>query len=509
MMKAESHVVAVVVVLLCAAFFATASAAAAAKPNVLFIAVDDLRPELGCYGATHIKSPNIDSLAKSGVTFNRAYCQQAVCSPSRTSLMTGRRPDTTKVYDLETNFRDTIPDVVTLAQHFKDNGYHSQAFGKIYHGALDDRRSWSVPYTSPDGMAYGDPQTVKDIQRRREELKKKGVTGQQLNRRTRGPAWEAADVEDEKLPDGNSAAKAIKALNEVKDKPFFLAVGFFKPHLPFVAPRKYFDLYPPAEQIELPPNRTAPQDAPEFATTNFGELRVYEGMPKGDEPVTDQQARELIRAYRACVSFTDAQVGKLLAELDRLKLRDNTIVILWGDHGWHLLDQGMWTKHTNFEAATRVPLILSVPGRKSAGAKADALVEFVDVYPTLCDAAGLAKPDGLEGTSLLPLVDDPKRPWKTAAFSQYPRGAKTMGYSIRTDRYRYTEWQSRDDAKQVLARELYDHRADPAETKNVAGDAAHAEDVERLSDQLRKGWRASVPDGMGNGAAATSAIEVR
>ncbi|MEA2736499.1 MAG: iduronate 2-sulfatase [Humisphaera sp.] len=483
-----------IVAVFAVALLLAADTLAAEKMNVLFIAVDDLRPaELGCYGSPHVKSPNIDALAKGGITFNRAYCQQAVCSPSRTSLMTGRRPDTTKIFDLETHFRDTIPDVVTLAQHFKNNGYHAQGFGKIYHGSLNDERSWSVPHTSPSGAAYGDPQIARDIQRRREELTKKGITGRELNRRMKGPAWEAADVEDEKLPDGSTTAGAIKALGEVKDKPFFLAVGFLKPHLPFVAPKKYFDLYPPADQIELPENRTAPQNAPEFATTTFGELRGYAGMPKGDEPVSDQQARELIRAYRACVSYTDAQIGKVLAELDRLKLRDNTIVILWGDHGWHLMEQGQWCKHTNFENATRAPLILSIPGHKNAGAKTDAFVEFVDIYPTLCDTAGLSKPDGLEGVSFLPLLDDPKRPWKSAAFSQYPRGQKAMGYSMRTDRYRYTEWQARDDSKQVLARELYDHQADPGETKNVAVEPNRAQTVKELSEQLRRGWRGALP----------------
>ena len=501
------HLISIVAVV--SLFLLSAATAAAERKNVLFIAVDDLRPaELGCYGSPHVKSPNIDALAKSGLMFNRAYCQQAVCSPSRTSLMTGRRPDTTKIYDLETHFRDTIPNVVTLAQHFKDNGYHAQGFGKIYHGSLDDKLSWSVPHTQPGGAAYGDERIVKELQRRRAELKKKGVDGQALNRRTKGPAWEAAEVDDEKLPDGTIAAGAIKALNEVKDKPFFLAVGFLKPHLPLVAPKKYFDLYPRADQIELPPDRTIPQNAPSYATVNFGELRGYDGMPKGDEPVSEKQARELIRAYRACVSFTDAQVGKLLGELDRLKLRDNTIVIFWGDHGWHLMEQGQWCKHTNFENATRAPLILSIPGQKHAAAKTDALVEFVDIYPTLCDAVGLSKPDGLEGISLLPLLDDPKRPWKTAAFSQYPRGGgggggeKVMGYTIRTDRFRYTEWQARNDPKQVLARELYDHETDPRETKNVADEADKANVVRDLSERLKKGWRGALPEA--SEAAATT-----
>jgi arylsulfatase A-like enzyme len=397
------------------------------RTNVLFIAVDDLRPQLGCYGDPLAKTPNLDRLASQGVLFNRAYCQQAVCSPSRTSLLTGRRPDTTKIYNLEDHFRTTIPDVVTLPQHFKNSGYHTQALGKIYHGALDDKASWSVPSTGVTGPAYG-PKVMADIRKRREEMAAKGggATKQQLNRLNKGPAWQAPNVEDNALNDGATADNAIKALNEVKDKPFFLAVGFVKPHLPFVAPTKYFDLYPPAEQIPLPPDMKRPANAPDLAfTRNFGELRGYVGMPKDMDPVTDQQASELIRGYYAATSYMDAQVGRVIAELEKLGLRENTIVILWGDHGWHLGEQGQWCKHTNFENAARAALMISVPGRTgetpTRGAKTDALVEFVDIYPTLCQLAGLDLPSGLEGTSFVPLLSDPTRAWKSAAFSQYPR----------------------------------------------------------------------------------------
>lgn len=265
-----------------------------------------------------------------------------------------------------------------------------------------------------------------------------------------------------------------------------------KPHLPFVAPRKYFDLYPPADQIALPPNDEPPAGAPSYANTSFGELRGYDGMPKKG-PVPQQQARELIRAYNASVSYVDAQVGRLMAELDRLGLRENTIIVLWGDHGWHLGEQGQWCKHTNFENATRNAMMISVPGRhKQPGAKSDALVETVDLYPTLCELAGLALPDGLEGTSFVPLLADPSRAWKSAAFSQYPRGPKVMGYSIRTDRYRYTEWQNTADNK-PLATELYDHQTDPAEAVNIAEKEDQAEVVKRVSEQLHSGWRKALP----------------
>ena len=465
-------------------------ASAAQRPNVLFIAVDDLRPELGCYGAAHIKSPNIDALAASGITFNRAYCQQAVCSPSRISLMTGRRPDTTKIYDLTTALRKTLPDVVTLPQHFKNHGYHAAGFGKIYHGGLDDQESWSAPHTPNRAMQYGDPKILAQV-------KQNGAEGWEQGGKNKGPAWEAADVADNALPDGYIADKAIAAMRaaaaEAKTKPFFLAVGFEKPHLPFVAPKKYFDLYPPAAQIKLPENNDAPKGAPQLAMTNWAELRPYVGIPKKG-PLSDEQAKELIRAYYASVSYVDAQVGRLLDELTRLRLRENTIVILWGDHGYQLGEQGLWCKHTNFENSTRVPLIISAPARKSRGTRSNALVELVDVYPTLCALANLSLPDGLEGTSLVPLLENPEKPLKSAAFSQYPRrDDKVMGYSIRTDRFRYTEWQEdwKSDKPNVIARELYDHEADPRETVNVADDPKHAETIKQLSQQLKAGWKQS------------------
>jgi arylsulfatase A-like enzyme len=456
---------------------------AADRPNILFIAIDDLRPELGCYGSP-VKSPNLDALAKRGLLFERAYCQQAVCSPSRTSLLTGRRPDTTRVYDLETHFRKNIPDVVTLPQHFKANGYHTQSFGKIYHGALDDPQSWSVPHTANKASQYSDPKTLADIKRR-------SATASEVGGRTKGPAFEIAEVDaDNKLPDGFIADKAIEAMRQVKDKPFFLAVGFMKPHLPFVAPKRFFDLYPPGS-IQLSPNPNAPRDVPALALTNFGELRGYTDIPKGKEPITDQQAKDLRRAYYAATSFMDSQVGRVLEELDKLGLRENTIVIVWGDHGWHLGDLGQWCKHTNFEIATRAAMMISVPKMNHAGAKTAALVEFVDIYPTLCELSGLSLPEGLEGMSFAPLLDDPNRAWKKAAFSQYPRpGQKAMGYTMRTDRYRYTEWVNTGN-KSVIARELYDHRSDPLETKNVAGEQAEA--VKQLSEQLAKGWRDAGP----------------
>lgn len=455
------------------------------RPNVLFIAVDDLRPELGCYGKEAIKSPNIDRLAGSGLVFNRAYCQQAVCAPSRASVMTGTRPDTTKVWDLVTHFRKALPDVVTLGQHFKSNGYFVQGMGKIYHGNQDDAPTWSVPWGTPNATKYAIAEnTALDS---RPDL--------------RGPAFEAADVPDNTFTDGKTAELAVATLSEIskKPEPFFLAVGFSKPHLPFIAPKKYWDLYDPAK-IALAPNKFYPKDAPEYAIRRgANEVQNYEGITRGGS-IPDDQARQLRHGYYAAVSYMDAQLGKVLDELERLGLRENTIIVLWGDHGWKLGEHDAWAKHSNSENDTNAPLILVAPGMKrTAGAKSIALVEFVDIYPTLCDLAGLPLPGHLEGVSLKPLLIDPNLPWKSAAFSQYPRpkakGASgdLMGYSMRTDRYRFTVWVATADHTKIDAVELYDHRSDPQENTNIANDPANNELVQKLMTQWRKGWQGAKP----------------
>lgn len=494
---------------------ATPSSAASKRMNVLFIAVDDLRPppltESSRRSTPLIHTPNIDALARRGTTFTRAYCQQAVCSPSRTSLLTGRRPDTTKIYDLQTHFRLHLPDVITLPQHFKQHGYDTQSLSKIYHPGLDDPQSWSVPSWQPGGDEYTNPATLARLQKEQEVFqatrRQGGVPATERDPKTglilrttnqtlgpRGPSWEAADVPDAKLKDGQTASKAIAALRETKNKLFFLAVGFRKPHLPFVAPKRYFDLYPP-EKIQLAANTSAPQDAPAFATTNFGELRAYSDIPKGKAPISDAKARELMRAYYAAASYTDAQIGRVIDELDRLGLRERTVIVLWGDHGWHLGEHGLWCKHTNFDVATRSPLIMSAPQQSHKGRATKALVEFVDIYPTLCELAGLPVPAGLEGVSMTPVMRDPERTWKRAAFSQYPRAGGVMGYSMRTDRYRYTEWirEGKEVGKEVAGVELYDHLRDADENVNVAERAEHKRLVSELSEMLRGGWRAALP----------------
>ncbi|WP_406698719.1 sulfatase [Singulisphaera sp. Ch08] len=466
------------------------------KPNVLFIAVDDLRPEFGAYGHPEVKSPNLDRLAARGLTFQRAYCQQAVCSPSRTSLLTGARPDTTKVYDLVTHFRKAMPETVTLPQFFKAQGYFVQGLGKIYHPGFNDPPSWSVPWetATPQARPYALAESRALAQKNRQatapakaKAKKKAAAKQG----SRGPAFESADVPDDAYLDGAVANMAVKTLQSLKAKeePFFLAVGFAKPHLPFVAPKRYWDLYDPAK-IALASNPYRPKGAPEYAVQPGGELRSYANIPTGHVP--DELARTLKHGYYAAISFMDAQVGKLLDELDRLSLRDNTIIVLWGDHGWKLGEHDAWCKHSNVELDTHVPLIVVAPGQAEPGKQSKALVEFVDLYPSLAELAGLTPPAHVEGTSFLPVLKSPDRPWKSAAFSQYPRqveGRSLMGYSMRTDRYRFTRWVERDDPTKVTAVELYDHETDPQENQNIADDPANTALVAKLTKQWQAGWQ--------------------
>ncbi|HEU5161570.1 MAG TPA: sulfatase, partial [Thermoanaerobaculia bacterium] len=391
-------------------------------------------------------------------------------------------------------------------EHFKRHGYYTRGFGEVYHEGLDDPRSWSAPLWMPSvawNEAYGKPETLADIRRQRERLLAAGrplgpaaVQRDEASGTTlklggggpfvRGPSWEDPDVEDGALPDGELATTAIEALRAAGDRPFFLALGFAKPHLPFVAPKKYYDLSPP-DAIQPADNPPAPEGAPLIALHNFAELRQYPDVPNTG-PIPPAQARALRRAYFAATSYVDAQVGRVLAELRRLGLADRTIVVLFGDHGFHLGEQGLWNKHSNFEIATRSPLVLSAPARK-AGMRSASLVELVDVYPTLCELAGLPLPEGLEGTSLVPVLDDATRAVKQAAFSQYPRPMGVMGYSMRTDRHRFTEWRSATG--EVVARELYDHQTDPRETVNLSERADARALVDRLGVQLRAGWRAA------------------
>lgn len=446
---------------------------APSRYNVLFIAVDDLRPELNCYGKSYIQSPNIDKLAAQGLIFNRAYCQQAVCSPSRTSLLTGLRPDATKIYDLQTHFRTTVPNVVTLPEYFKKNGYHTVGMGKIFHGNLQDEHSWSEPWWRPETT-----RSPAGYVKEENIVLDKG-------KKSKGPAFEQAEMPDSAYKDGKMSIKAVETLRRIKDKTFFLAVGFAKPHLPFIAPKKYWDMYDPAK-IKVP-DTTKPVNVPQIALSNWGELRAFKDIPaKG--PLSPDQSRQLMHGYYASVSHMDAQVGLILDELKRLNLDKNTIIILWGDHGWKLGEYGDWCKHTNFELDTRAALIVSVPQMKAKGNKTDALVEFVDIYPSLCKLAGLPLPKHLQGTSFTSLLKDPTLKGKAVALSQYPRAGGMMGYSMRTERYRFISWQKKDQWNEAVAKELYDHKNDPDEKVNLAEQPEYAKMVGQLSGQLKKEW---------------------
>lgn len=466
------------------------------RKNILFIAVDDLRPELGCYGHPMVKSPNVDALAGSGVLFERTYCQQAVCAPTRASLLTGRRPDTTRIYDLKTHIRTTMPDVVTLQQHFKNNGYFSEGIGKLFHAGYEDEKSYSVPHRYPKAEQYA-LEANSTLKKEGGKVTKKGGEEEPDGARMRGPATECADVADDVYEDGKCSVMAIESLRRLapqatsakpgERQPFFLGVGFRKPHLPFVAPKKYWDLYD-RSRIPMPyPER--PHHAPDLAFANWGELRSYSDIPDLG-PCNEEKTKELIHGYYACVSYMDAQVGKLLAELDRLDLRKDTIVILWGDHGWKLGEYSEWSKHTNFELDTRVPMIISDPDLPK-GVRTAALTEFVDIFPTLTALCGLPPSEGMEGTSMVPLFSEPARQWKKAAFSQYPRGKnKIMGYSIRTDQYRYNEWIN-IKTSEIVAKELYDLKNDPLCKECIVEEPQYKDLIANLHEMLAsgKGWQ--------------------
>ncbi|MDX1983042.1 MAG: sulfatase [Bryobacteraceae bacterium] len=417
--------------------YAPAALAQASKLNVLFIAIDDLNTDAGCYGAP-VKTPSIDRLASQGVRFDRAYCQYPLCNPSRTSLLSGRRPPRTTVMENTTWFRDAMPDVVTLPEHFRRNGYRTLATGKIFHGGLDDDRAWDVGGTPLRRAAPRNP-------------------AEQKKRVQHADRFQALEGEGESEPDVRNATRAIQMLREKHDKPFFMAVGFAKPHVPFLAPRKYFDLYDPAS-IQLPPD---------FAPEPVGRTPAY--RPNFDifiqRPASPDEARRMIAGYRAATSFMDAQIGRVLAALEETGRRRDTVVVLFGDHGFHLGDKGMWSKQTLFEKSARVPLVVSVPGM-AAGKPCGRTVELLDIYPTLADLCGLPAPRAIDGESFAPLLRDPARRWDHPAYTFLRRG-KVMGASVRTERYRYTEWDGG-----AAGSELYDHASDPGESRNLASDAA-------------------------------------
>ena len=506
-------------------------------PNVLFIAVDDLRPELGCYGSPIAITPNLDALAETGMHFERAYCQQAICRPSRASLLTGARPDTTGLFHNYVALRELQPDIITLPQHFRSNGYETVYCGKIFHqGDTDEANSWSRKPVSrlkgikkPAGYALPENNKMKS-----DNMKKMLAKYGEAARRglAAGPAYERADVPDHAYGDGYETLRAIETMKELakSDAPFFLALGFKKPHLNWTAPEKYWKLYD-GKEIPLELEAEAPRNGAAMGLHASFELRTRAGIPK-QGPLGAELSHTLKHAYLACVSYVDAQIGMAVAALEELGIRDNTIIVVWGDHGWHLGDMGVWGKATNYEIATRVPLIMWTPWMEDRGRGSQALVELVDIFPTLCELAGLQMPEHLEGHSFVPLLDDANLKWKSAAFSQYPNPALRewaanplsigmretwfgplikqveqriikqqgeawdrelfeeylMGYSMRTNRYRLVLWSDiRDETKTPIFVELYDHKLDPGETVNAA--EAQPKVTEELIRRFQKGWR--------------------
>ena len=453
-----------------------------AKPNVLLICVDDLKPVLGCYGDKLVKTPNIDRLASRSMRFDAAYCNQAVCSPSRNALLTGLRPQTLGIYDLGTNFRQGRQNAVTMPQWFKANGYSAQGMGKIFHvghGNTNDEASWSVPYFRGKVVDYALPENKRELSREEAMFDNKSPANL-----PRGAALENADVPDDTYSDGKVAAEAIRRLEAAAKnpgEPVFLAVGFLKPHLPFCAPRKYWDLYK-TDQFQLPAFRRAPECAPAYAPTAFGELRNYKDVPDKGEIPEDLQ-RKLIHGYHAAISYMDAQVGKVLDALDASPLKDNTVIVLWGDHGWHLGDHGMWSKHTNYEQATRIPLLVKAAGQTKGGASG-AMVETVDIYPTLCELAGLKTPEKLDGISFAPLVTGKSAQGERDHVTHvFPRGNR-LGRAIRTPTHRFVEWKTIGAPADTAEVELYDYAADPLERKNLARE--QPETVARMRELLAK-----------------------
>ncbi len=435
------------------------------KPNILFIAVDDLRPELGCYGQNQIISPNIDKLAGGGVTFLNAYCNVPVCGASRASLLTGIRPTRTRFVGYNTWAEKDAPEALSLPEVFKKNGYHTISNGKVFHHINDIAESWSeVPWSPPEAAgSYLDYQTNANL-----DILGEGIP--------RGFPYECGDVNDEDYFDGQIASKTIDDIKRLSEKgtPFFLAAGFLKPHLPFNAPKKYWDLYK-SEDISLPNNYFPPSNAPKVAIHNFGELKSYYGVP-AEGPVSDSMAINLIHGYYACVSYVDAQIGRVLKALDDYGLTENTIVVLWGDHGWQLGEHSLWCKHANFNTSLNAPLIVRAPGTKGNG-KAAALVEFVDIFPSLCELAGFELPVQLQGESFVELLNHPELAGKDAVYSRYINGE-----SIKTKDFLYTEWS--DKSGNDLGKMIYNHINDPEENVNIIQEKSIQDTIVQLRNKL-------------------------
>ena len=449
------------------------------RPNILLILVDDLKPAIAAYGDPVAQTPGLDRLASMGMRFELAYCNQAVCMASRYNLMLGSRSTSTGFYNFGTEFREIYPEAVTLPQHFMNAGYHAESMGKVYHighGNTGDAASWSVPHHKEKVIEYLLEESRPDGLTREEAYFTNAPRhlGLRVRDLPRGAAWESPDVLDEAYADGRVASHAIDRLRELAEdpgQPFFLAVGFARPHLPFSAPRRYWDLYDRA-QLPMPEFTEAPEGTPGYAVKRGGEIRNYFPVPEATNDYPDDLVRTLIHGYYASVSYMDAQVNRILDELERLELADDTIVVLWGDHGFHLGDHSSWTKHSNFEQATRIPLIIAAPGITKPGAATRQLAETVDLYPTLAELAGLPLPETpqpLDGVSLVPVLRNPDHRLRDHAYHTFPRGGAVprIGCAIRTERYRMVAWIPLKGQEEIDY-ELYDYQEDPLETRNLA-----------------------------------------
>lgn len=440
------------------------------QPNVLVFYVDDLRAELGCYGSETAITPNIDKLASDGVMFNKAYTQQAICAPSRMSTLTGLRPETLGIYSIFTPLRKVHKDVVSMPQLFNKNGYKTVSIGKVYHHGSDDKKEWSV-YFQKEPNTYNDPKNIAII----EQLKKEG-------KNLKGPAFDYADVNDEAYKDGRAAKYAIETLEKLKDDKFLMFIGLSKPHLPFNAPKKYWDLYDKS-RFEIP-SREKPEGVYRLALTNWGELKGYHGIPKEGD-LDDDLTRDLIHGYHASVSYIDAQIGKVMQTLDDLDLRKNTVIVFMSDHGYKIGEYGAWCKHSNMEIDTRVPLIISRETnykKRKAGKTSDALVENVDLFSTLIDICGF---EGIpsDGKSLVPVIDNPNQEWDPVATSVYARGKKFMGVTATDGQWRYTEWRD-SKTHEILGTELYEHKDNLLSFENLSGNESYSEVESKMKKLL-------------------------
>lgn len=451
------------------------------KPNVLLVLVDDLKPVLGCYGDPVARTPNLDGLAARGMRFDLAYCNQAVCAPSRFTLMLGSHSTSTGLYQLGSRLREILPEAVTLPQFFARHGYRTESLGKVFHighGNEGDPRSFSVPHFKEKVIEYLLPESTQGGQLTREEAMFTNRMVKDFNALPRGAAFEWPEVEDTAYADGRVAEETVKRLRAAKERrekdgtPFFIAAGFARPHLPFCAPKKYWDLYDP-DRLPMPQNEDLPEGSPEVAHKRGGEIRNYFPVPDKGNPagIPDEVKRELIHGYYASVSFVDAQIGKVIAGLDEMGLAGDTIVVVWGDHGFHLGDLGIWTKHTNYEQANRIPILISAPGVTTPGTSTKQLAETVDIFPTLAELAGLPAPEGpqpIDGLSLVSVLKDPEKRIRDHAYHAYPK--RKLGRAIRTGRYRLVEWKIPGAPAARAEYELYDYETDPLESKNLAAE---------------------------------------